>query len=142
MNSIPPIPPLGTVAVGVGWSVGMPVDVGTAVVVGTAVPGAMVAVLAGGWVAVGAGAPESPSSPHPADMSSSTAWSATVENTQSIVMGGTTVFVGGKDELAAFNSADGTPLWSVVVDGDVYSMAIAGGRLFASTSKGKVYCYE
>jgi outer membrane protein assembly factor BamB len=57
-------------------------------------------------------------------------------------MGGTTLFVGGKDRVAAFNSADCTALWSVLVDGDVYSMAIAGGRLFASTSKGSVYCYE
>jgi len=71
-----------------------------------------------------------------------TVWSATVENTQSIVMGGTTLFVGGKDRVAAFDSATGTELWSAAAEGDVYAMAIANGRLFASTSRGKVFCWE
>lgn len=48
---------------------------------------------------------------------------------------------GGDGQVAAFDANDGRLLWSAKVEGAVYSLAIAGGRLFASTDQGFIYCF-
>jgi len=71
-----------------------------------------------------------------------TKWLATLEGANTIVLGGTTLFVGGKNKITALDSSDGSELWTSAVTGEVHALAIANGKLFASTSTGHIYCYE
>ncbi len=50
-------------------------------------------------------------------------------------------FGGGDGEIAAFAAADGRQLWHADVEGKVWSMALVGNRLLASTDTGRVYCF-
>jgi len=49
---------------------------------------------------------------------------------------------GGNGKLAAFRTEDGAKVWSADVEGKVYSLAVARGRLYASTDKGHIYCFS
>ncbi len=49
---------------------------------------------------------------------------------------------GGEGEIAAFDLRTGVQKWTAKVEGRAYSLAIAGGCLLVSTSKGVVYCFE
>ncbi|HYT94083.1 MAG TPA: PQQ-binding-like beta-propeller repeat protein, partial [Gemmataceae bacterium] len=48
---------------------------------------------------------------------------------------------GGKGKVAAFQVEDGKKVWSAAVEGTVYSLAVARGRLLISTDKGLIYCF-
>lgn len=50
-------------------------------------------------------------------------------------------FVGGLNQVDALDAPSGKRLWSAKVDGQVYSLAIADGRLLVSTDQGKIYCF-
>lgn len=50
-------------------------------------------------------------------------------------------FGGGEHRVAALDASSGKESWSYDVEGNVYSLAIAGGKLFASTDKGNIYCF-
>jgi outer membrane protein assembly factor BamB len=52
------------------------------------------------------------------------------------------VFAGGEDSVAAFDSKTGTRLWQQHVEGKVYGLAVANGRLFASTDTGAIYAFR
>lgn len=69
-------------------------------------------------------------------------WVATLHQPECLIMGGTTLYVGSKNLVTAYNSTNGTILKQFPVDGDVYGLAIADGRLFATTHAGKIYCFE
>ena len=71
-----------------------------------------------------------------------TQWIAALEGANTLALGGTTLFIGGRNKIMAVNSADGGPLWTAAVQGEVHALAIANGKLFASTSAGKIFCYE
>jgi outer membrane protein assembly factor BamB len=58
-----------------------------------------------------------------------------------LILAGETVIVGGEGEVAAFNAKDGKQLWRGEVVGKCYGLAVADGRLFASTSRGHIYCF-
>ncbi|WP_020471173.1 outer membrane protein assembly factor BamB family protein [Zavarzinella formosa] len=49
---------------------------------------------------------------------------------------------GGDGKVAAFDRDSGKEIWSAPVDGRVFSLALVRGRLFASTDKGKIYCFS
>ena len=71
-----------------------------------------------------------------------TRWLASMEGANTLALGGSTLFVGGQDKLAAFDSTTGTELWTAAAEGEVHALAIANGKLFASTSTGRIYCFE
>jgi outer membrane protein assembly factor BamB len=48
---------------------------------------------------------------------------------------------GGRDQVLALDCLTGRKLWSAAADGDVYGLAWAGGKLYASTTKGVVHCF-
>lgn len=52
------------------------------------------------------------------------------------------VFAGGEDAVAAFDAKTGTMLWQQDVAGKVYGLAVANGRLFASTDTGAIYSFH
>lgn len=60
----------------------------------------------------------------------------------SLIRAGDTVFAGGDDKVGAFNADSGEELWKAKVKGKVYGLAVADGRLFASTDKGMIYCFS
>jgi len=49
---------------------------------------------------------------------------------------------GGDGEVAAFDTSAGQQQWTAKVEGRAYSLAVAGGCLLVSTSRGVVYCFE
>jgi len=49
---------------------------------------------------------------------------------------------GGDGKIGAFRVSDGSKVWAAQVEGKVYSLAVARGRLLASTDKGHVYCFS
>ena len=59
-----------------------------------------------------------------------------------LIFAGGVLFIGGKEQVFAFDAASGDALWSEKVDGHAYGLAYSGGRLFVSTSLGHIYCFS
>ena len=59
----------------------------------------------------------------------------------SVIKAGNTIFAGGDNKVAGFNDDAKEQLWSADVDGRVYGLAAANGKLFVSTDKGLIYCF-
>lgn len=53
-----------------------------------------------------------------------------------------TIFAGGMDEVAAYNGANGDLIWRQPVDGKVYGLAVAGGKLLVATDVGRLYVFD
>jgi SAM-dependent methyltransferase len=56
-------------------------------------------------------------------------------------MAGSTLFVGGEDEVVALSAVDGRESWSASVSGAAYGLSVANGRLFVSTDEGTIHCF-
>jgi len=69
-------------------------------------------------------------------------WTQGIDKPVTLIMGGTTLYVGGHNQVVALDAATGAAVKVMTVDGDAYSLAIANGKLFVSTHAGKVYCFE
>ena len=68
-------------------------------------------------------------------------WQVKCGDIFSLAMVGDLLIAGGANEIAAYNAADGKQVWKSKADGNVYGIAVAGGRLFASTDKGVIHCF-
>ena len=68
-------------------------------------------------------------------------WRAKCTHSGSMVLTKKLLFTGGKNTISAFDIASGKPLWSAGVDGNTKGLAVANGRLLASTDEGKIYCF-
>ena len=64
------------------------------------------------------------------------------EQRLSLVGTASAVFAGGEDSVAAFDSETGARLWQRDVEGKVYGLAVANGRLLASTDTGAIYAFQ
>ncbi|MDP6360465.1 MAG: PQQ-binding-like beta-propeller repeat protein, partial [Planctomycetota bacterium] len=51
------------------------------------------------------------------------------------------LLIGGRGSITAFSTADGRQVWRGETDGEVRGLAIADGRIIASTEKGTIYCF-
>ena len=69
------------------------------------------------------------------------AWRVPSSQPLSMVLAGQTLITGGHNEVAAYSAKDGSQLWRVRADGEVFGLAVADGRLYTSTSKGVIHCY-
>ena len=69
------------------------------------------------------------------------AWRVPSSQPLSIVLAGQTLITGGHNEVAAYSAKDGSQLWRARADGEVFGLAVADGRLYASTSKGVIHCH-
>jgi len=58
-----------------------------------------------------------------------------------VINSGTTVFTGGENAVTAFDS-EGREIWKGIADGNVLSLAVSEGMLYASTDKGRIHCYS
>jgi outer membrane protein assembly factor BamB len=63
------------------------------------------------------------------------------EQRLSLVGAKNVVFAGGEDSVSAFDSATGNRIWQHEVVGKVYGLAVANGRLIASTDTGRIYAF-
>ncbi|MBN2377761.1 MAG: PQQ-binding-like beta-propeller repeat protein [Sedimentisphaerales bacterium] len=57
-----------------------------------------------------------------------------------IIKAGKTIFVGGDNEVAAFDN-DGQKIWTAPVNGRAYGLAVAAGKLIVSTDNGTIHCF-
>ena len=71
----------------------------------------------------------------------SNVWSKNYAYPHSLIMAGNTLFAGGDGQIAAFNTSDGTRTWTAAVNGKAWGLAVANGRLFASTDTGAIHCF-
>jgi len=69
-------------------------------------------------------------------------WSVACDAARTMVMAGDLLFLGGPGRVAAHRVDDGRVVWRDTVDGAIYGLAVAGGRLFASTDQGTIHCFS
>lgn len=68
-------------------------------------------------------------------------WSRPSQLEGAIIVAGNTVFAGGEGKVLAIDAKTGKDVWSMKVDGSARGLAVAGGRLFVSTTTGNIYCF-
>ena len=76
------------------------------------------------------------------DMQKCFAWRVASTQPLSMVLAGQTLITGGHNEVAAYHAKDGNRLWQGKADGEVFGLAVADGRLYASTSRGVIHCFK
>ena len=69
------------------------------------------------------------------------AWSVPDASESSLIVAGNTVIVGGRDTVTAYDVATGQKTWSASVAGEARGLAVADGRLFVSTTSGRIVCF-
>jgi len=69
-------------------------------------------------------------------------WSQGIDQPVTMILGGSTLFVGAKNQVIAIDTTNGSVLKILPIDGTAYSLAIANGKLFASTTTGKIYGFN
>lgn len=69
-------------------------------------------------------------------------WRVPVDCSDCLVLAGPHLYAGGIGKVAAFAAADGAAVWQARVEGVVKGLAAANGRLFASTDKARIYCFQ
>jgi outer membrane protein assembly factor BamB len=68
-------------------------------------------------------------------------WTRTAATPATFILGGTTLYVGGKNQVLALNADTGAVLATLPATGSVRVLALANGRLFASTDQGSIHCF-
>ncbi len=68
-------------------------------------------------------------------------WTSDLPAASVLILGGTTVYAGGEGLVRAFDSTTGTILWSATVPGTVHVLALANGKLYASTTAGTLHAF-
>jgi outer membrane protein assembly factor BamB len=71
----------------------------------------------------------------------SVAWRAPCSANASLIVVGDHAFAGGANEVVAFETSTGKQVWNAEIDGDARGLAAADGRLFVSTSRGRIYAF-
>ncbi len=69
-------------------------------------------------------------------------WKTTVDLPHDLILAGTTLIAGGENRVAAFDAVSGKELWSAPVTGKAHGLAVATGRLFVSTDRGSIHCFQ
>jgi len=69
-------------------------------------------------------------------------WKRPAKHPHALILAGDVLFAGGTDDVAAFQTSDGQVLWQAKVEGKAHGLALANGRLFVSTNRGKIYCFR
>jgi len=69
------------------------------------------------------------------------AWKTDLKDCFSMIRAGKTLFIGGQDFVCAVESSSGKLIWKGMVQGKAQGLAVSGGRLFASSDNGRIYCF-
>ena len=75
------------------------------------------------------------------DMAACYLWKRPFAHPGALVSSSNLLFAGGTGEVIAVDPDTGNTVWSATVEGKVHALAIADGRLIASTDAGRVYVY-
>ncbi len=70
-----------------------------------------------------------------------TIWSVPCDCQYSLILTDNVLFAGGTNNVVAYSITNGSELWTGTVNGHVYGLAAAGGRLFASTDTGNIHMF-
>jgi len=68
-------------------------------------------------------------------------WRVPSWNDAELILCGNIVFAGGDGRVEAFDRDSGKAVWDAKVVGKARGLAVANGRLYVSTDKGKIYCF-
>lgn len=68
-------------------------------------------------------------------------WSTPCGESFAMILAGETLYVGGVASVAAYDARSGKEVWSAPVEGNVYGLAVARRRLYASTDQGVIHCF-
>lgn len=79
--------------------------------------------------------------PLPEKMAACFWWRTRADYPHELILAGETLFAGGDGRLAAFEAKSGQEQWSARVTGKVHGLAVANGRLYASTDRGAIHCF-
>ena len=71
-----------------------------------------------------------------------TLWTTDTQCNLAMILADDTLFAGGTDEFAAYDSQTGTQTGHWEVDGRVFGLAVANEKLFVSTDRGIIYGYS
>ncbi len=74
-------------------------------------------------------------------MSAAQRWIVKQACPDALILAGGTLFAGGDGRILAIDASAGTVLWEARVDGSARGLAVAGGRLFVSTTTGAIHCF-
>lgn len=69
-------------------------------------------------------------------------WEVPCRHYNELIAAGDLILAGGDGIVAAYSIKDGAHLWEVPVEGQVFGLAVANGRLFASTDEGVIHCFR
>ena len=69
-------------------------------------------------------------------------WSTDCDCRLALILAGDTLYAGGQDQVLAFDARDGHRIGSQTVDGKAYGLAVAQGRLLASTDTGSIHAFR
>ena len=69
-------------------------------------------------------------------------WKTGADYPHELILAGESLFAGGDDRVAAFDAATGKERWSATVTGKAHGLAVANGRLFVSTDRGTIHCFQ
>ena len=70
-----------------------------------------------------------------------TLWSVDSPADSSLIVAGDVVVAGGEGAVFSYSAKTGEPLWQAKIEGEASGLAAAGGRLFVSTTHGKIYAF-
>ena len=68
-------------------------------------------------------------------------WNVGSSYGQALILAGNTLFAGGDDGVAAFNTSNGQQIWTGAINGRALGLAVANGRLYISTDLGTIYAF-
>ncbi|MCP4379334.1 MAG: PQQ-like beta-propeller repeat protein, partial [bacterium] len=68
-------------------------------------------------------------------------WNVKCPVAYEIILAGEMIFLGGDSNVYAMSARGGKQLWKAPVDGKAHGLAVANGRLYVSTTKGKIHCF-
>ncbi len=69
-------------------------------------------------------------------------WRVPCSECYAMILARDVLFVGGAGVVLAFRASDGMRVWTGDVTGRAYGLAAANGRLFVSTDKGVIHCFD
>jgi outer membrane protein assembly factor BamB len=76
-----------------------------------------------------------------AQMADCTRWRVPCDASDALIVAGGTVYAGGEGKVLALATGSGKTAWSAEVEGRARGLAVADGRLLASTHTGRIYAF-